>query len=344
MLLVAGGLLNAQTPSLPPPAGDSNFGPYNASFLAGGVGLSNPLASDAPLLAAGAPWSISGWLRADRSTDEPMIIAALGDTAADLCRCLLLQHGQLALRLGGSVLRATADLAPHSWHAVAATYDGRTARLYIDGSELASAEAMTRVATAVFRLAPESLADLTGEHHFGGSLASFLLHADALDAAAIGKLSVQRPDFNLVYFHQVGVGWPWQEKAWRGLQVPQPAWTLPHGKAPFSAPVRAPSLALSSPLQAEAPGRWLVGAWQMAAAPTVNAAPEKISSAQFSHDDWYIAIVPGTVLTTLIANGVYPDPDYGLDNLAIPESLNRQDYWYRSEFVAPAQLGGRCSA
>jgi len=99
------------------------------------------------------------------------------------------------------------------------------------------------------------------------------------------KLSVQRPDFNLVYFHQVGVGWPWQEKAWRGLQVPQPAWTLPHGKAPFSAPVRAPSLALSSPLQAEAPGRWLVGAWQMAAAPTVNAAPEKISSAQFSHDD-----------------------------------------------------------
>jgi len=34
----------------------------------------------------------------------------------------------------------------------------------------------------------------------------------------------------------------------------------------------------------------------MAAAPTVNAAPEKISSAQFSHDDWYIAIVPGTVL------------------------------------------------
>jgi len=47
------------------------------------------------------------------------------------------------------------------------------------------------------------------------------------------------------------------------------------------------------------------------------------------------ATVPGTVLTTMIDRGVYPDPDYGLNNLAIPESLNKQDYWYRVEFRAP---------
>jgi hypothetical protein len=51
--------------------------------------------------------------------------------------------------------------------------------------------------------------------------------------------------------------------------------------------------------------------------------------------------VPGTALTTLIANGIYPDPDYGLNNLAIPESLNRQDYWYRTRFEAPAELKGK---
>jgi beta-galactosidase/beta-glucuronidase len=51
--------------------------------------------------------------------------------------------------------------------------------------------------------------------------------------------------------------------------------------------------------------------------------------------------VPGTVLTTLIANGIYPDPDYGLNNLSIPESLSRRDYWYRSRFIAPAQVAGR---
>ena len=51
--------------------------------------------------------------------------------------------------------------------------------------------------------------------------------------------------------------------------------------------------------------------------------------------------MPGTVLTTLIARGVYPDPDYGLNNMAIPESLSRQDYWYRTEFDAPADLDGK---
>ena len=49
-----------------------------------------------------------------------------------------------------------------------------------------------------------------------------------------------------------------------------------------------------------------------------------------------MATVPGTVLTTMIDRGLYPDPEYGLNNLAIPESLAHQDYWYRVEFKAPA--------
>jgi hypothetical protein len=43
----------------------------------------------------------------------------------------------------------------------------------------------------------------------------------------------------------------------------------------------------------------------------------------------------------MIDRGVYPDPDYGLNNLAIPESLNKQDYWYRLEFKAPNAGAGR---
>ena len=42
----------------------------------------------------------------------------------------------------------------------------------------------------------------------------------------------------------------------------------------------------------------------------------------------YNAVVPGTVLTTLVRAGVYPDPYYGLNNMAIPEDLCRQDWWY----------------
>ena len=74
----------------------------------------------------------------------------------------------------------------------------------------------------------------------------------------------------------------------------------------------------------------------MQAAPKVNAAAETISSSSYDAGAWMQAIVPGTVLTTMVARGMYPDPDYGLNNLAIPESLNQQDYWYRKEFATPA--------
>ncbi|WP_174298848.1 glycoside hydrolase family 2 protein, partial [Sphingomonas bacterium] len=72
------------------------------------------------------------------------------------------------------------------------------------------------------------------------------------------------------------------------------------------------------------------------AAPGVGAPGAVVSRAGFDASGWYAATVPGTVLTTLVDRGVYPDPAYGLNNMAIPEGLARQDYWYRSEFDAPA--------
>ena len=58
---------------------------------------------------------------------------------------------------------------------------------------------------------------------------------------------------------------------------------------------------------------------------------------------WYRADVPGTVLTTLVDNHVYPEPLYGENNRPniIPESLCRTSYWYRTEVDVPASYGGR---
>ncbi|MBS1875667.1 MAG: glycoside hydrolase family 2 [Acidobacteria bacterium] len=60
-------------------------------------------------------------------------------------------------------------------------------------------------------------------------------------------------------------------------------------------------------------------------------------------DDWYRATVPGTVLTTLVNNNVYPEPSYGENNRPnlIPESLCRTSYWYRTEFDVPGSYAGR---
>ena len=92
------------------------------------------------------------------------------------------------------------------------------------------------------------------------------------------------------------------------------------------------------------PGRaaaWRLAKWRLVEAPKTAAGGAEISKAGFDARGWYPATVPGTVLTTLVDRGVYPDPAYGLNNMAIPESLARQDYWYRTEFEAPAELDGK---
>src|SRR3989339_302488 len=48
---------------------------------------------------------------------------------------------------------------------------------------------------------------------------------------------------------------------------------------------------------------------------------EEISSPQYkSNVYWFPVKVPGTVLTGLVANGVYPDPYQGLNNMLIPDA------------------------
>src|SRR5208283_3318614 len=61
-----------------------------------------------------------------------------------------------------------------------------------------------------------------------------------------------------------------------------------------------------------------------------------------SSPDWYRSTVPGTVLTTLLNNNIYPEPTYGENSRPniIPESLARTSYWYRTEFNVPAEYAG----
>jgi hypothetical protein len=81
----------------------------------------------------------------------------------------------------------------------------------------------------------------------------------------------------------------------------------------------------------------LASGWQLqdvAKAPQPGA---EIASPAFSTAGWYTATVPGTVLTTLVNNHVYPEPLYGENNRPeiIPESLARTSYWYRTLIDVP---------
>ncbi len=172
--------------------------------------------------------------------------------------------------------------------------------------------------------------------HFGGRIALFSLNREAFSAQAIAALSAQKPDFSLIAFEEGSKPWALQVLQFVGNTAPQDPATLPHRNAPFSKPITEPLPPTQTTLQPAGSSNWVVeGGWKLAAAPKISATPESISTPGFNTSDWLAATVPGTVLTTMIARGIYPDPDYGLNNLDIPESLNRQKYWYRAEFSSP---------
>lgn len=83
--------------------------------------------------------------------------------------------------------------------------------------------------------------------------------------------------------------------------------------------------------------------WQMQSASEVSQSGAEISLSEYPSDGWYRATVPGTVLTTLVANRVYPEPLFGENNRPdkIPDTLCRKAWWYRAVFDVPESYEGK---
>ncbi|RYD29212.1 MAG: glycoside hydrolase family 2 [Lysobacteraceae bacterium] len=332
------GAVAAQTAPADAPAAIGNAGPYNVDILAGGIGVERDLTGAQAGVAADAPWTLSTWVRpgATRMTGT---LLAVGDPLG-ACRCLSLVDGRVTGADGSVRVTGGSMLAAGRWTHVAAVSDGRTLTLYVDGRPVASRAGRSVAVTPRLALAP-----VTGtgraKQHFGGSLADATFDARARSAAALADAARAQPDFALVQFWQVGVGWPLQKQANIGLTQQQDPWTLPKARGDATTP---PVVNMPLPPTGLAPardGRWLVNGWQLAAAPDVRDDGATLSRPGVPSGTWRAATVPGTVLTTLVDRGVYPDPYYGLNNLKIPESLARQDYWYRTSFTVPPEAAGK---
>ena len=290
---------------------------------------------------------MSAWVRPSGPPDGPTLIAGLGNPLAEDSRYFALIDGKLAFRLGeGNILNTSTVLTPGSWHLIAATFDGSIVRLFSDGIELTDGKLIYAAVAPVIELAPDGSpwppprhgGDVLPEHpHFGGWIASFTIQRPTLSAEAIAGLSKQSPDYATIQYEEGSKPWPVQTRGQAGYRAPQDPWTLPTSAAVFSTPVAAPLPPAKTTLHEDAADQWtLSGGWKLAEAPKISADGATIAAPDFRVDKaWMPATVPGTVLTTMIDRGIYPDPDYGLNNLAIPESLNKQDYWYRSEFTGP---------
>lgn len=89
--------------------------------------------------------------------------------------------------------------------------------------------------------------------------------------------------------------------------------------------------------------------WRMERSSDVKETAETISKPGYPTDNWKRAIVPGTVLTSLVSEGVYPEPYYGINNKIskniIPDIANVgrdfYTYWWRTEFELPQEMKGQ---
>ena len=102
--------------------------------------------------------------------------------------------------------------------------------------------------------------------------------------------------------------------------------------------------------------------WQIRSSAVFSDSGNIVSSPGYSTEGWTPARVPTTVLRTLVADSVYPDPWTGLNNFRIPDAsdeFNRKwnlarfshlgenvnpwkdPWWFRKEFVLPAVYKGR---
>lgn len=349
------------------------YGPYNAVFLAAGPGITEPLAAPPPLdrrydgprppdpLTKGAAsWTLAFWFHPSEPVTGTVLLAGMGNPAAADARFIGMENGHLGLWLGSA--RGTAHLltgtpAPSGggWHFAAAVSDGRQVTLYADGAVAGAWPLAEGPVAAEIRIAPEQQSGETqalcervpsgpvlNTTHFAGRIAVLDIYRAAFSAKQIRAIFEARPDFSLPVYEQASPHWEVQTRGQAGERRPQDPSTLPRSQAPFQKPAARPLTPAEERTVLEGKNPWKIrGGWRLAPAPRVHAGGEQISEPGFKDDDWLIATVPGTVLTTMVNRGIYPDPDYGLNNMAIPESLAHQDYWYRVEFTEPAAARGR---
>jgi hypothetical protein len=318
------------------------YGPFNATLLPDGDGLKKPLEKDDSVLRSDSPWSLYGWVRPAALAKGPSLVAGIGDPADEFSRYLALDGEHAILWMGkDNELSGAASPVPGKWYFLAATFDGEQFRLYGNGVQIAGGKLDLGSVSPLLQMAPAFFPEPNWQH-FGGMIASLTLIRKALSASELNAMFHAPDDFSLIEFEEGAKPWPVETRAQAGYHAPQDPATMPRTKAPFSRAIAKPLPSAQPTLQPNGDGQWtLSGGWSMTPAPNVTADGAAISQTSYSARDWWAATVPGTVLTTMIDRGVYPDPDYGLNNLAIPETLNKQDYWYRIEFRQPKAARGR---
>ncbi len=333
-----------------------SFGPWHVNVAQGGWGEEKPFAGlpENAVIPANSAFTLAAWVQPNADIGGQQLIVGLGQVrfgvpgfgpggprqaAKGPGVFVGLLDGKLAFWSGADARVVSAARLDRNWHHVVVRYDGKLVTLYLDGNAQVSSAMQLPEVRALLQIAPRN-AYAANEARFGGKVADLLVWGRALSPQELVNTAASKPDFALLNFDEASPTWGVQTRQMVGQATPQDAWTLPKTTAPFSAPTSKP-LSQVPALQVLGSNHWQVNGWQLQAADKVSVDAQTIALAGFDAKSWYAATVPGTVLTTLVDRGVYPDPDFGLNNMAIPETLNKQAWWYRTEFVLPRELANQ---
>ncbi|HET7108096.1 MAG TPA: LamG-like jellyroll fold domain-containing protein [Candidatus Acidoferrum sp.] len=318
------------------------YGPYNGAFLAGGDELKKHLAKNDTVLRANSPWSLYAWIWMEEAPKGAVLIVGVGDPGEEYSRYLGIDGAKLFYWGGkGSAFSTNAGIAPGKWQFIAATFGGQEVQIYADGTKVGSGKLDTGGVSPLLVIAPAQF-PAQENRHFAGKIAGLTVLRRELTAEELKEMYAKPLNFAAVVYEEGSKPWPVQTQGQAGYRAPQDPDTMPTTKAAISRPEKQAVRESKLGLEAKSSNEWMIsGHWKLRPAPEFSAGGESISQIGFATNGWWDATVPGTVLTTMINQGVYPDPGYGLNNLAIPESLNKQDYWYRNEFTAPVDWKGQ---
>ncbi|HVE15907.1 MAG TPA: LamG-like jellyroll fold domain-containing protein, partial [Chthoniobacterales bacterium] len=323
----------------------ADVGPYNGEFLAEGIfGIAKPITGPAPIQ-ADKDWTMNVWVKPDHAPQPKTLIAGFGNISDNSGQQRYFANFEDGLRFwGGSIdVSMKQPLETGRWQMLTAVHSAGTLKLYKNGALSATQPVALTDAKPEIHLAPNS--NWPGGNHFGGRIALFTITDRALSDPEVRALQKSGSGLDQLDFPK-GAPEHW------GLQAPgtgqngnpnQDPASFPKSATPVS-PARKATASPRAPFIPDHEGGMILGGkWQMIEAPKVSVDGTAISKPGFPSANWYAATVPGTVLTTLVNQGVYPHPYFGLNNLAIPETLNKQDYWYRLEFAPPAMTPGQTS-
>jgi hypothetical protein len=345
------------------------FGPFNASAQGSGPGHIEWFDGQPPI-EPGDTWTIASWIKPkpDAVINAPTLVVGFGDgvdyhgaqrfIAADAkgwffwygnCQANHkdLKTGKVPVLpvLPDRVL-FNAEAKPNTWQHLVASFDGKKLHLFVNGKPVAEADiTLTRAAMQPL-VAPPPAWQYGG--CFAGKVARFSIWKEALPPSEIAQLAQESADLDTLVSVPAPVGdTPFYRinardyctGRSRNMPAQDPA-TLPKPVPPVQT-IRVPKQ-IPRPVSSPVPSGDLVlnAGWEMADAWEVQDPPEKISRTGFDTRTWYDATVPGTVLTTLVQQGIYPDPLHGLNNLLIPD-LAKKSWWYRVEFVTPTAWNDR---